>query len=127
LIVGVAIETDIENLGQFRHYHSVADRLIAMELMAQEWLIVQWTTTPMMGYRDYPGLIQRFKNIWVNRIMLGNVKYELPNWGADIARELGDFWLHIPTEEEALAICSEHNFPGWAQRRERYYVSMWSK
>lgn len=126
LIVGVAIETDIENPWKFKHYHSVADRLIAMELMAQKWLVVQWTTTPMMGYQDYPGLIQRFASIWVNRIMLGNVKYELPNGWADIARELGDFWLHIPTEEEALAICDAHNFPGWAQRRERYYVSMWS-
>ncbi len=126
-IVGVGVETDVEELWPHRHYHSVDDRLRSIELMSNDGIQTQWTTTPMIWYRDYPGLIKRLREIWAGRIMLGRLKYTLPGWGAEAARELdNNYWLHIPTEEEALAICAAHKFPHWANTRERFYVSMWN-
>jgi len=124
LIVGVAIETDVEDFWPHKHYHSVADRLNSLELMAKDGISTQGTTTPMIWFQDYPGLIKRMADIGVGRIMLGRLKFTLPGWGAEEARVLDSYWLHVPTEEEALAICAEHKFPGGANTRERFYVSM---
>lgn len=124
LIVWVAIETDAEEFWPHQHYHSVADRLRSLELMAKDGINTQGTTTPMIWFQDYPGLIKTMADIGVNRIMLGKLKFTLPGWGAEEARILDNYWLHVPSEEEALAICAEHNFPGWANTRERFYVSM---
>lgn len=124
LIVGIGFETDAEDLlcGR-KHHHTVRDRLSAIEALANAGVKTQASTTPLLGFIDFRGFVTRFANMGTHRIMTGELRKEFSVGGSTKAAGL-ELGLPIPTEEEALNICREFNFPGGADVREIFYVTM---
>ncbi len=125
LIVGIGFETDSEDTGEGNrpHHHSIENRFKAFESLADIGIHMQASTTPLLGFRDFPGFVRRFHNAGAYRIMTGELRKKFDIGGDTRAREL-KIGLPTPTEEEALAVCRDYNFPGGANVREVFYVTM---
>lgn len=123
LIVGIWFETDIDNVGEKWHFHNVEERLTAFEKLNQAGIRTQASTTPLLWFRDYPGFIRRFYEMWTYRIMIGELRKEFIGGGDERACEL-NIGLEPLNEECARQICAGYNFLGWVWIREDFYVTM---
>ncbi len=125
LIVGIGFETDAEDTGSLHpHFHSVADRFRAIERLADAGVKTQASTTPLLGFRDFPGFVRSFYNAGVHRLMTGELRKEFLGGGTKKANGLHIQGLQAPTEQEALDIARQHPFPGGVEVRETFYVTM---
>lgn len=124
VIVGIGFETDSDDVGDNRpHHHPVGKRLDAFERLAAAGIKTQASTTPLLGFRDYRGFIQRFHDVGTHRIMIGELRKEFEGGGDRRARGL-DIGLDPLSEEEARTVCQEFAFPGGVEIREVFYVTM---
>ncbi|MBP6921348.1 hypothetical protein KBB89_02270 [Candidatus Gracilibacteria bacterium] len=123
VIVGIGFETDSENVGNSEHFHSVSDRLKAFEKLNGAGVKTQASTTPLLGFLDYPGFVKRFYEMGTHRVMIGELRKEFDIGGDERASKL-DIGLPPLSEKDAMQICSQYNFPGGVGVREDFYVTM---
>ncbi len=124
LIAGIGFETDAETLACTRtHHHPVRDRFDAFERLANAGIKTQASLTPLLGFEDFPSFVRRFANVGAYRAMTGELRTDFEKGGTRKAMGL-ELGLPIPTEREAIDICSEYNFPGGVNVREIFYVTM---
>jgi hypothetical protein len=124
VIAGIGFETDSDELGSNRpHHHPVAARFKAFEALAAAGVKTQASTTPLLGFKDFRGFVRAFSDAGAYRVMTGELRTEFLGGGTGRAKGI-DLGLPIPTQDEAIDICREFNFPGGVAVREVFYVTM---
>ena len=124
VIAGIGFETDTDNTaGNRPHHHCVQERFDALARLSAAGVKTQASTTPLLGFTDYPTFIKRFHDAGTHRIMIGELRKEFVGGGATRANGL-DIGLEPLSEDEAREICECHDFPGGVDIRETFYVTM---
>jgi DNA repair photolyase len=125
VIAGIGFETDSDNVGANNrpHHDTVKTRFVAFEALSRAGVKTQASTTPLLGFVDFRAFVRSFHDAGAHRVMTGELRKEFLVGGSSRAQGL-DLGLPIPTQDEALAICREFNFPGGVDVRENFYVAM---
>jgi len=126
LLVGIGIDTDVEELpdGMPRHVTSVRDRLRALRVLSEHGVQTQASLSPLVGFRDFDGLGRIVRDIGTTRVMLGDLRLDFAKGGTQKAALLREkLGLPAPTQVEGKAYFESLGFhPDQVGFRDQFYV-----